>query len=107
LKLNKDFSFEQQEQSFNMPTMVVLMARDNSKNYASTDYKNIIFDTSNEKILSRCQQTLDWCCPTGFQKIDHAYLLTETLNIRESKRKNKRENGNVNEHPYIHDYLYS
>jgi len=110
LKQNKDFSFKQQEQSFDTPTVVVLMGSDKSKNHAITVYKDMIFDTSNEQILSRCQQTLDWCSPTGFRRIERAYSFIkkpEHRRKREQKKENKGENGNVNEHPYIHDYLYN
>ena len=91
LKWNNDFSFEQQEQSFAMPTVVILMGSDKSKNHAITVYKDMIFDMSNEKILSRCQQTLDWCCPTGFQKIDCAYSFIEKPEHRRKQGQKERK----------------
>jgi len=60
-----------------MPTIVVLVAKNNSTNHAITVYKDMIFDMSNEKVLSRCRQTLDWCCSTGFQKNACAYSFKE------------------------------
>jgi len=89
---NKEFSFDQEEQLFDMPTMVVLVRRDNSTDHAITVYKDMIFDTSTENVLSRCRQTLNWCCLTGFQKIDHAYSLKGKLERnRKQKRKQKQQ----------------
>jgi len=93
---NKEFSFDQEEQLFDMPTMVVLVGRDNSMDHAITVYKDMIFDTSTENVLSRCRQTLDWCCPTGFQKIDRAYSLKEKpehekKQTKKPKRKRQRQ----------------
>ena len=87
---NKEFSFEQEEELFNMPTIVVLVAKDNSTNHAITVYKDMIFDTSNEKVLSRCRQTLNWCCSTGFQKIARAYSFKEKPE-HEKKQKIQRK----------------
>jgi len=87
---NKEFSFQQDEQLFDIPTVVVLIARNYTTDHAITVYKDMIFDTSTEKILSRCPQTLGWCCPTGFQKIACAYSLREKQeNDRKQNKKQK------------------
>ena len=91
LKRNKDFSFEQQEELFDLPTVVVLMGRDKSKNHAITVYKDMIFDTSSEKILSRCRETLDWCSPTGFHRIERAYSFIEKPEDRRKQAKKPRK----------------
>ncbi len=91
LKRNKDFSFEQQEQSFDTPTVVVLMGSDKSKNHAITVYKDMIFDTPNEQILSRCQQTLDWCSPTGFCRIECAYSFIKKPEHRRKQGQKERK----------------
>jgi len=89
---NKEFSFDQEEQLFDMPTVVVLVGRDNSTDHVITVYKDMIFDTSTENVLSRCRQTLNWCRLTGFQKIDHAYSLKEKPeHERKQTKKPKRK----------------
>jgi len=51
---NKEFSFKQEEQLFDMPTVIVLIGRNNSTNHAITVYKDMIFDMTTENILSKC-----------------------------------------------------
>jgi len=75
---NKTFSFDQEEELFNMPTLVVLFGHNNAMDHAITVYKNMIFDTSHDTIREQCRQTLDWCCaPNGLKKINCAYSLIE------------------------------
>ncbi len=72
----KNFDFNQAEELFNMPTLVILTGNDAKTDHAITVYKDMIFDSSHNSILKRCQKTLDWCCgDTGFHKIDRAYTL--------------------------------
>ena len=73
-----------------MPTVVVLIGTDNLTDHAITVYKDMIFDMSTENVLSRCRQTLDWCCPTGFQKIDRAYSLKEKPEHERKQRKKRK-----------------
>ena len=88
---NKKFHFNQDEHLFDIPTMVVLVGKDGSCDHAISVYKDMIFDTSHEKILRRNSETLDWCCPPlGFQQILRAYSLMEIRNInKRKKQKNK------------------
>jgi len=75
---NKTFRFDQEEQEFDMPTLVVLVGNDHAPDHAITVYKRMIFDTSHETVLERCLQTLNWCCgPKGYKRIYRAYSLKE------------------------------
>ena len=75
---NKTFRFDQEEQEFDMPTLVVLVGNDHAPDHAITVYKHMIFDTSHETVLERCLQTLNWCCgPKGYKRIYRAYSLKE------------------------------
>jgi len=86
---DKRYNFDQDEELFNMPTLVILTGNDGTSNHAISVYKDMIFDSSHNKILKRCRENLDWCCgDMGFQKIDHAYTL------REEEDSNKKQKIN-------------
>jgi len=83
---DKKYNFDQDEELFNMPTLVILTGNDTRSNHAITVYKDMIFDSSHGNILKRCRETLDWCCgDLGFCKIDRAYTLhkNETTNKKQ------------------------
>jgi len=87
---NRKFSFQQEEKLFDMPTVVILVGNDYSMDHAITVYKNMIFDTSHTNILTRCQETLNWCCPPdGFRRILKAFSLREKYDW-EKKKTNKQ-----------------
>jgi len=84
---DKNFNFDQAEDHFTMPTMVVLEGKDGSCDHAITVHGTMIFDSSHTTILQMCKETLDWCCPPlGFQKVHCAYTLKRENNPNKKQK---------------------
>jgi len=84
---SKNFSFDQDEILFENLTLVVLTENDGLCHHAIKVYKNMIFDTSHDYILKRCQWTLDWsCAPMGFQSVYWSYTLMKETNCNKQQK---------------------
>ena len=85
-KLREQFNLKTDD---SMPILIQLKGNDGSETHAVTVYKNNIYDSASRYVLTKSQESLEWCCGEfGFEKTLRTYVLT--IQKKDSTKKRSR-----------------